>query len=130
MVRGILADRPTLGTALDPLLDQLREHRHEPRMNPGDPGPDHGQAQLFRPGEGFLVEVVQHFDMVREEADGLDDHLLDPLLLQGVEVLQDIRAKPGVARPSTPALVDERPAPEPIPAASATSRQVSSSCRT
>src|SRR4051794_24768712 len=52
------ADGATFPGRVEPLLDQLAEHGHEPRVRPDRRGTDHVQAEVRGGLAGLLVEVV------------------------------------------------------------------------
>src|SRR4051794_38311672 len=52
------ADGATFPSRVEPLLDQLAEHGHEPRVRPNRRGADHVQAEVRGGLAGLLVEVV------------------------------------------------------------------------
>src|SRR5258708_4880697 len=66
-------DGPTLARRVEPFLDQLAEQSDESRMRPDRPGADHVQTQLAGRLAGLLVEIIEHFEVVGEEADWMDD---------------------------------------------------------
>ena len=69
VIRPELTDGPALLGVSQPLFNQLPQHRDETGMHVDCCGSVHRQAEfgggLFR----FLIEVVEHFEMVGEKPD-------------------------------------------------------------
>ena len=57
--------------------------------------PDHRQPDLVADATGFDVEVVEHFDVVADEANRTEDRRLDAARARLAEVVADVRAEPG-----------------------------------
>ena len=47
---------------------------------------------------GLVIQVPTDLEVVGDEADGTDEHLAHTPLVQVVEVIQDVRPQPGLAR--------------------------------
>src|SRR5262249_4066795 len=58
---------------------------------------------------GFVIEVVEHLDMVADEADWAEHDRLESLRPLGAKVVANIRFEPRIARPAAAALENERP---------------------
>ena len=107
--------------------DQLADHADEARVSADGGGADHVDAELVAKLAGFRVEIVEHFQMVGDEADRRDDDVLQlgSVVLFAQEVA-DVRLEPRLLRRAAAALVDQVPVVSSD--ASATSRQASRSC--
>ena len=57
---------------------------------------------------GFRVEVVEHFDVVGDEADGAEHRGIDSAGRFRAEVIEDVRLQPGILGTAAAALVNER----------------------
>ena len=68
-----------------------------------------GSAEL--PGDvgGFVIEVVEHLDVIAQKSDRTEHRRLQSAGVLGAQVVADVRLEPRVGRPPAAALVDERP---------------------
>src|SRR5215203_3189293 len=64
--------RPRAPVAGDRGLDHVREHVEEPRVVVDRFGADHRQPDVAADCGGLRVEVVEHLDVIADEADGAD----------------------------------------------------------
>src|SRR5256885_12156875 len=75
------------------------------RLRPVEPDP----ARLGRRAR-LDVEVVEHLDVIADEADGHDDHVALAVAGEAPDHLADVRLEPRLTRAPAPALVGEAPA--------------------
>src|SRR5262245_31059314 len=93
-----------------PLFHELANHADEPRVSANGGGTDHIQAELLSSQAGFFVQIVQHFHVIRDEADRNDDDVLGAARGRNLcEGSSDIRLQPRLARGATSALIDDAP---------------------
>ena len=59
---------------VDPLLHQHAQHLHEAWMGADRPASNHLEAELLAKGLRLLVEVVEHFEVIGQKADRVDQH--------------------------------------------------------
>ena len=121
-VSWLAAKRPdaTLGPAPEALLDQLTDHRHEGRMRPCARRANEIQPELGGRLGRLHVEVEQHLDMVRDEADRCDHDVLHAPRRERAQVVEDVRLEPGTC--GGPLRLWYTSAVSATPTASATSR--------
>src|SRR5438552_18017397 len=75
------------------------------RLRPVEPDP----ARLGRRAR-LDVEVVEHLDVIADEADGDDDHVALAVAGEAPNDLADVRLEPWLPRASAPALIGQAPA--------------------
>jgi hypothetical protein len=78
-------------------------------MRPDSLASDHEEPQCLRALPSFHVEVVQNLHVIRKEPDRVDEDVFGPATMQGRQVIEDVRRKPGIVWPSALALVSQRP---------------------
>src|ERR1041385_8234409 len=110
------------------LLDHIGDHADEQRMIVGRDRAVKLDAVLVRDGFRLDIQIVKHLDVVGDESDWRDDHVLHAVARRGAERQADIRLEPRLARAAAAALVRERPAymaeaPGRAPAAGALGRE-------
>ena len=88
----------------------IRHHSHKGRVIVRAASPDQFDSQPVGDVFCFDVQVIEHFDMVANKADGRDDNSLIAVGGQVAYRLTDFRFEPGIARPAAAALIGERPA--------------------
>src|SRR5580765_8178536 len=88
--------------------DKPRESRDEFRIGVRHLDARELEAELLRLLRGFVIQIPANLQMVGDEADRADEHLLDTAGVQLFEVVEDVRAEPGLARRRL-ALERERP---------------------
>ena len=91
----------------------------------------HRQADLAADRRGLGVEVVEHLDVVADEADRADHRRVDAAGARVAQVVADVRAEPRIFRAAAAALIDGRARSGRAgarDARSATSRAVASNC--
>ncbi len=70
-------------------------------------GADHVQPQLVADGSGFDVEIVEHFDVVGEEADRHDHHVTRAGGVFFRSSVANVRLEPGLLRRAAAALIGD-----------------------
>ena len=111
--------------AAQPLPHQVGQHLHERRVGadrrrPREPSCPSSSARPRR----LDVEVVDHLDVVAEEADRHQDDLADPVAPQGPQVVADVRLQPRDLRRAAAGLEDQVPRPLPATAAAAVTERL------
>src|ERR1039457_3771393 len=94
---------------VDPLPDQLRDHRNEPGVVAGGSRPGQPQAHPLGGLRRLDVQVVVHLHVIGGKADRDQDGRWCPGAGQVLEVVADVRAEPGLGRWPATALVDQAP---------------------
>src|SRR5438094_374728 len=94
------------------LADELRERADEGWIVVERLDAIELEAELGGPLARLDVEVPQDLEVIRDEADGADEHAPDPVRREPVELLQDVRSEPRFSG-RTGALESERPVREP-----------------
>ena len=73
---------------------------------------DELDAEFFRLGGSFFVQIVEDFHVIGDKADGLDDHALYVgLRVKLFDAVANIGLEPGLLRRSGTALIDQFPIP-------------------
>ena len=84
------------------LVDLVRPHRHEPRVDPRRGRADARQAELLRGRQRLGVEVVDDLHVVGDEADRHDHHAGGVLPRQIMQVVVDVGLEPRHVRRAGP----------------------------
>ena len=87
----------------------VRHHVEEARVVVDGVGAHHRQADLPADRRRFLIEVVQHLDVIADEADRAEHGRTQPAGARATEIVADVRTQPGILGPPAAALVDELP---------------------
>ena len=108
------AQRGTLRGVAHAFLDQLADHGHEPRVRACSGGALHRDAKLVAQFGRFGVQVVEHFDVVGDEADRHDDKVRQVALrMKLFNAVAYVRLEPWLLGRAATALVDQLPLPVP-----------------
>ena len=94
---------------IEPLDDQLADHTHKTRMIGHHVGSDHVDAQLVAESCDLHVEVVDDFQVLRQETDRRDDDVLDALGSQVADAIVDVGFEPRLRRRPAAALENQVP---------------------
>src|SRR5688572_731896 len=78
VTRAIGTNRAMRNGFVQSLGDQFPQHGDEPRMRSDSLRSHHCQPELVGSSAGFDVEVEKHLQVVRQEADRHDHHILRP----------------------------------------------------
>lgn len=109
MIGGKAANRPAFRQFQSPFTDQLHNHLQHPGIIAGGGGADVPQTDFRGVLPGLQVQIVEHLHMIGHKAEGRDHDGGDPVRLQGVEVIADVRIQPGHLGRSAAALIDQIP---------------------
>ena len=110
MVGRVEANRRSILRLVHPFDDQVGHHGHELGMGSHRGRSHHVYAVRITLVAGFLVQVKHHLHVVRQEPHGVDDQVLEAVVMQRIDVLKDIRAQPRIFRPTATALEHQFPA--------------------
>ena len=95
-------------------------------VRPDGRGPDHVHAELAAQALSFHVQIVNHFQVIRDKPDRHDDHVAHSRGMLLPEPIADVGLEPRLRRRAATALKNQVPASRPAPRA--TSRLASRSC--
>ena len=70
---------------------ELADHFHKRRVRPDRRGPNHFHSQFPCQTKRFRIEIVQNFQVIRNEAQGCNQDVLYALAVQIPQVVEDIR---------------------------------------
>ena len=59
------------------LFNHLSYHLHKSRMIVGAAGTDEANVYILGEFSGFDVEIIKHFDVIADKADGRDDDFVE-----------------------------------------------------
>ena len=107
MAGAELTEEAALGIFPQALLDQLPDHGDEYRISPDRGNANHVHAELAGSVLSLDVEIEEHFEMVRDEPDRDDDHVLHAGRMQAVQLVENIGLEPRDMRRSAAALPGE-----------------------
>ncbi len=91
----------------EPLFNQLANHPQKLRMHSHGGGAHQVDAALAGDGLRFDVEIVDHLHVIGDESDGDDGDV--SAAIQPADHFGDVGFKPGLARRSAAALIDQPP---------------------
>ena len=106
MARALIA-QPADREFAHALEQQLADHTHETLMISHSRGADHPWAEFLRESASFGIKIIEDFHMVRDEADGRDDHIPRARRVGLPQALADVRAEPRLRWRTAAALVDQ-----------------------
>ena len=86
----------------------VSQHVEEERVIVDGLGARHRQLELAADVSSLDIQVVQHFDMVADEADRAKQRGLEPTRALGAQVVADVGSQPRIFRPSASALIHGR----------------------
>jgi hypothetical protein len=70
-------------------------------------GADEVEAEIAAKGGGFMVQIVHHFHVVAEKAEGGDDNVMHAVFGKRAKVVENIRLEPGLSGRPAAALPDQ-----------------------
>jgi hypothetical protein len=70
------AEESAVRSVRQSLLDQLPDHCHERGICTDRRRTDHAHAELLSKSLGLEVEIVENLEVIGDEADGDDDHVI------------------------------------------------------
>jgi hypothetical protein len=70
---------------------------------------DELHAQFLGEGRRLGIEIVDHFQVIRNEPNRRDQHVRHTFPVQAAQVIENVRAKPRLIWPTAPALKHQIP---------------------
>lgn len=109
MIRPELANGTAFRATFQAFLNEITKCRDKLRMAADGTGAGHRDAKFVAEVAGFVIEVVQHFHMIRQETDRRDHGRLAAVSVQRAECIADVRFEPRILRTAAAALIHELP---------------------
>src|SRR5687767_1274872 len=100
---------PSRRVASDRSQDDIGHHVEKLRIVVGGSGARQGEPDVVGDGGGLTIQVVQHFDVIADEADGTQHGRFQPMLPGYTQIVTDIGFEPWILRPAAAALIHKRP---------------------